>query len=136
MLASSSLSEVLAAVDAVYIGTTPSSHAQLTLEALAAGKHVLLEKPLAALASDADVIVAASERAQTKVGLNIGMLFLESAITPNTLMISNRVIPSTGVFGIVPREIVNTENTSAGAGVSTDPVAASAVAVNVQLIEP
>src|ERR1700712_974337 len=41
--------EILAdpAVDAVYISTVHTTHAQLALAAIRAGKHVLVEKPLA-----------------------------------------------------------------------------------------
>lgn len=73
---STSLAAVLDGCDAVYIGTTPSAHAPLATEALAAGKHVLLEKPLASSPGDADAIVAAAEAARERglhVGMNIGM---------------------------------------------------------------
>ena len=65
-----SLGPVISLCDAVYIGTTPGSHAPLVIEALEAGKHVLLEKPLAASPGDADAIVDAVEAAE---GLHVGM---------------------------------------------------------------
>jgi len=50
-------------VDALVIATPPSTHAPLALEALAAGKHVLVEKPLATSLADVDALIAAAERA-------------------------------------------------------------------------
>ncbi len=50
-------------VEAVSICTPDAGHVQPTLAALAAGKHVLLEKPIATTMADADRIVAAAERA-------------------------------------------------------------------------
>lgn len=44
-------------VDAVLIATRHNLHASMALEALRAGKHVLLEKPLALLAEEVDEIV-------------------------------------------------------------------------------
>ena len=73
---STRLAPVLSDCDVVYIGTTPGAHAPLVVEALAAGKHVLLEKPLAAVPADADAIVAAAEAARARgqhLGMNIGM---------------------------------------------------------------
>ena len=70
--------DILAACDLVYVGTPPSSHAALTLAALAEDKHVILEKPLAASSSDGDAIVAAAEKASAKgihVAVNIGMRY-------------------------------------------------------------
>jgi predicted dehydrogenase len=49
-------------VDALIIATPPQSHAQLALEALRAGKHVLIEKPLATCAEDARALVQEAER--------------------------------------------------------------------------
>lgn len=67
------LSAALDLCDIVYVGTTPMAHAPLVLEALAAGKHVLLEKPLAATPADADAIVDAAEAAAAEQGLHLGM---------------------------------------------------------------
>ena len=48
------------AVDAVAIATPPRSHASLAIEAMDAGKHVLVEKPLAASVADGEKMVAAA----------------------------------------------------------------------------
>src|SRR5690349_12872068 len=48
------------AVDAVVIATPTSSHRELTLGALRAGKHVFVEKPLAGTIADAEAIVDAA----------------------------------------------------------------------------
>jgi predicted dehydrogenase len=50
-------------VDAVTIATPPHSHCELTLAAVAAGKHVLCEKPLARDAAEARLMLDAAERA-------------------------------------------------------------------------
>lgn len=50
-------------VDAVYVSTTNELHAEQTLAAAAAGKHVLCEKPLAMTLADAWGMVDACERA-------------------------------------------------------------------------
>jgi predicted dehydrogenase len=51
---SASLTEALAdeSIDAVLVATNPATHVELAAEALAAGKHVLVEKPLALSATD------------------------------------------------------------------------------------
>jgi predicted dehydrogenase len=50
-------------IDAVAIATPISTHRPLAEEALAAGKHVLIEKPLAGSGTDAEAIVRAAEKA-------------------------------------------------------------------------
>jgi predicted dehydrogenase len=60
-----SMDEALAlpGVTAVTIATPPRTHAGLTLKALAAGKHVLCEKPLARDAAEARTMLEAAEAA-------------------------------------------------------------------------
>ena len=53
----------LPGVDAVTIATPPHTHAPLVLECLAAGKHVLCEKPFARDAAEARTMLAAAEAA-------------------------------------------------------------------------
>ncbi|MBV8522175.1 MAG: Gfo/Idh/MocA family oxidoreductase [Acetobacteraceae bacterium] len=56
------LEEALAHVDAVVIATPPQSHAELALTALRAGKHVLVEKPLATSLRQAQLVVEQARR--------------------------------------------------------------------------
>ncbi len=66
-----SYSELLAddTIDAVYIATPAGLHHRWTLAALAAGKHVLCEKPFASNANQAAEMVAAGEAAFASEGL-------------------------------------------------------------------
>jgi len=59
------LAELLAepAVEAVYIAIPHALHAPVALQALEAGKHVLVEKPIATTLADADAMIAAAQRA-------------------------------------------------------------------------
>ena len=53
----------LGGVDAVTIATPPHTHAELTLAAIAAGKHVICEKPFARDAADGRTMLAAAREA-------------------------------------------------------------------------
>ncbi len=55
------------AIDAVFVATPPATHLELALRALAAGKHVVLEKPPVLRSSDFDVLEAAAARAGRQV---------------------------------------------------------------------
>ena len=57
------MEDALPEVDALVIAVPPSSHARLGLKAIQAGKHVLIEKPLATKTAEAQLIVEAAERA-------------------------------------------------------------------------
>ena len=63
------------AIDAVVVAVPPRFHLDLTLEALAAGKHVLVEKPLANTIAEAEAMTTAAAAArargvQSMVGFN------------------------------------------------------------------
>ena len=55
------------AVDVVVIATPTVTHRELTLLALAAGKHVIVEKPAFMRAADADAVSAAADAAGVRV---------------------------------------------------------------------
>jgi predicted dehydrogenase len=57
------IDDALSHVDAVIIATPPASHARLALKAIAAGKHVLIEKPMATTTSEARTLIEAAEAA-------------------------------------------------------------------------
>jgi len=54
------IEDALTRVDAVVIATPPASHAPLALKAIAAGKHVLIEKPMATTTDEARMLVDAA----------------------------------------------------------------------------
>ena len=54
------IEDALPRVDAVVIATPPASHAPLALKAIAAGKHVLIEKPMATTTDEARMLVDAA----------------------------------------------------------------------------
>lgn len=63
-------------VDAVCIATPPQTHAALGIAALAAGKHVFIEKPLATTAKECEQLIAAAEDAGRT--LMVGHTFLHN----------------------------------------------------------
>ena len=60
-----SLTDALPHIDAAIIATPPTTHVPLGLEALAAGKHVLVEKPLAPTVRGARELIAAAAHSGT-----------------------------------------------------------------------
>jgi predicted dehydrogenase len=61
------------AVELVHIATTPELHAPQALAALGAGKHVLVEKPLALTTAAAEEICRLAEEKDLRVGVNFMM---------------------------------------------------------------
>jgi scyllo-inositol 2-dehydrogenase (NADP+) len=72
--------------DAVSICTPPMSHKDLAVKALAAGKHVLVEKPMAMNSLEAKAMVAASEKADKRLVISHNFLFSRSMLRAQKLM--------------------------------------------------
>ncbi|WBQ04360.1 Gfo/Idh/MocA family protein [Kribbella sp. CA-293567] len=60
-------------VDAVYIATPPSTHAELVVPALESGQAVFCEKPLAVSLADAKVMCEVAQRATTVAAVNFSL---------------------------------------------------------------
>lgn len=56
-------------IDVVYIATPNSLHAEQTIQAARAGKHVLCEKPMALSVADACAMIEACDKAGVKLGI-------------------------------------------------------------------
>ena len=79
-------------VDAVYVGTVHTTHAELAIAALEAGKAVLCEKPVTPTPSDTRAVLVAAER--------VGLPFLEAyKYRFGPLAASLRQLLSTGAIG-------------------------------------
>jgi predicted dehydrogenase len=92
MLLHSSLEAALPDVDALVIATPPRTHVALAMGAMAAGKHVLIEKPLATSSADAELLVDESRR--RSVTLMVGHTFEH-----NPAVWKLRELIQTGVLG-------------------------------------
>ena len=77
LLVRSSLELALDVVDAVIVATPPAAHAEIALTAMAAGKGVLIEKPLAT--NTADALRLTQEAALRSVTLMVGHTFEHNA---------------------------------------------------------
>jgi predicted dehydrogenase len=73
-------------IDAVCIATPVNTHRKLVEQALAAGKHVFVEKPLASTSTDAEAMVRAAEKAGRT--LMVGHTFVYN---PAVVMVRNLI---------------------------------------------
>lgn len=80
-----------ASIALVVVATPPDSHADLATRALAAGKHVVLEKPAAASVAQVDAIAAAAARADRKVAVFHNRRWDSDFLTLRALLDSGRL---------------------------------------------
>ncbi len=68
--AQESLDDLLCSdIDAIYVCTPPDSHAEYCIAALEAGKHVLVEKPMAISTSECEAMIAAAREKKRTLGV-------------------------------------------------------------------
>lgn len=77
--------------DVVVVCTPHPSHPQLTIEALDAGAHVLVEKPLAVEAREADTMIDAAEQAGRLLAVCFQQRFRPVIATAHALVASGRL---------------------------------------------
>jgi predicted dehydrogenase len=77
--------------DAVHITTPPGTHADLAIQALEAGTHVLVEKPMCLSVSEADGMIAAAERSGAKLCVDHNYLFRPSVLKARSLVAAGDV---------------------------------------------
>jgi predicted dehydrogenase len=90
------LDDVAGHLDALIVTTPNDSHASLACEALEAGLHVLIEKPLATTLRDAELVVATSRRTGRLVAVGYTTRFRDSVLLLSDLL-------RAGYFGRVHR---------------------------------
>ena len=67
-------------VDAVCVATPTGSHAEITIAAAEAGKHVITEKPMATTLEEADRMIAVCEKAGVQLGVIFMYRFMDTAL--------------------------------------------------------
>lgn len=77
--------------DVIHITTPPGTHAELTIQALEAGSHVLVEKPMCLSVSEADEMIAAAERSGAKLCVDHNYLFRPSVQKARSLVAAGEV---------------------------------------------
>jgi predicted dehydrogenase len=88
-------------IDAVAIVTEPATHVEIATACMEAGKHVLIEKPLAISLSDAQKIMQTRDRTETVAAIDFIMRF-------NPLLQAIQGFTQQGIFGKLRR--VDVEN--------------------------
>ncbi len=94
------LSAVLAdeAVEAVVIATPSHLHAELTCQALAAGKHVFCEKPMALSVADCERMLAAADQADRRLQIGHVIRFWGEYVAATEVARNGRFGPLRGLW--------------------------------------
>jgi predicted dehydrogenase len=118
--------DVLDCVDAMIIATPNASHGELAVRCLEAGRHVLIEKPLATSVAEGEAVVAAARRSGKVAAVGYNRRFLSAVPLMKELLDDGyfgelrRFAYQFGVLGgWAPVSAYNLQRQSAGGGVLT-----------------
>lgn len=78
-------------IDAVVVSTPPDSHAELTIAALRAGKHVLCEKPLARNSHECQAMLEAAQGYGRFLATGFNYRFYPSVVKAREILTSGRI---------------------------------------------
>ena len=78
-------------IDAVSVCTSNATHAEVTIAALAAGKHVLCEKPMATTIEDCEAMVAAAREAGRALMIDQNQRFARAHVRAKELLDAGRI---------------------------------------------
>ena len=84
-------------LDMVDVCTPPKTHAALSIQAMKAGCHVLVEKPMAISTQEADKMVRACKDYRVKLGVVHNLLFAPVAIKAKTMVSEGTIGDLTGI---------------------------------------
>ena len=74
------LGDVLDKIDTIHLLTPPSQRVEYVREAAGAGKHILIEKPIAASIADAEEIIALAKKSGVKLMVNFNHRFRDGFV--------------------------------------------------------
>ena len=83
--------EMFAEVDAVVVCTPNKFHAEIAVEALEAGLHVLCEKPMALTVAECESMITASEKSGKKLAIAYHYRFMKEAQAAKKVMFENEI---------------------------------------------
>lgn len=78
-------------IDLVCVGAPHAMHAKIAIAAARAGKHVLVEKPMASNVAEADAMIAAAEAAGVTLGVIFNYRFMDTAIMMRRAITEGRI---------------------------------------------
>ena len=85
------LSDCLNAVDMIWVLTPPSTHRAIAVEAMQAGKHVVVEKPITATVEDAEIMVAEAKKNKVKLMTAFCCRFRTGFMKLHDFMLSGKI---------------------------------------------